>query len=1091
MSEPIRNNPLTHTPENSHTDNTYWRSLDQLADTPEFRDFLHREFPLGASEFNDSSDGMGRRRFMTLMSASMALAGLATGCRRPVQHILPAARVSDLTIAGDAQFFATIMDLGGQALGLVVRSNDGRPTKIEGNPAHPASLGGANAWAQASVLDLYDPDRSQSVRHDGKTLRVENKHNGWPEFVKFADPHFTKLRESQGTGLRILTESSSSPSLRELRDFFLKTFPQAKWHTYDAVSRDNALAGAQIATGQAAQAHYAYDRADVVLAVDSDFLGLDPQVVINTKKFSKRRQVTATKADLNRLYAVESQFSITGAMADHRQRMQSSRIGGFLAALAKELGVSGAGIDNLAGKYSGDKKFLGAVAKDLAAHKGKSIVTVGARQPAAVHALAHLINSALTNVGATITLTRAIADNAESGMASLKDLTQAMDAGQVNTLLILGGNPVYSAPADLGFGDKLKKVAARIHLGQEIDETGAACNWHINAAHYLETWGDGRAVDGTASIQQPLIEPLYDGKSALEVLAHISGYPQKKPYDIVRATWQKQIATDFEKSWARALHDGVIAGTAFPALTPAINAGNVAAELDKLAAAGGTLVAASNDIEINFMQDASLYDGRFANNAWMQEAPDPMSKLTWDNAAVMSAGTAKRLEVKNEDMIKVTYRGNDLELPVFIVPGTADNAIFIALGYGRTNVGKVGKGGEYTFPDKIGETLSSFLGANSTTFVGGGFNANKLRRSDTPDFGMGASVQKLGRTYALAATQDHWSMEGRSIVVEGTTDQYNKDPKFVSHKVEDPKRTDLYEPALKFDTGPQWGLAIDLNACTGCNACVIACQSENNIPVVGKEQVRRGREMNWIRMDRYFTGVPDIDFFSSKEPELNEDQVRAVYQPVGCQHCENAPCENVCPVAATVHSEDGLNTMAYNRCVGTRYCSNNCPYKVRRFNFANWHEDLKKPEYEVRKMAHNPEVTVRMRGVMEKCTYCIQRIQNAKIKIKVQARQQGQDWKIADGAITPACAQTCPADAIVFGDILDPNSRVSQWKNSPRDYKLLNELNIRPRTSYLAKLRNPNTELEPATAADSHGGGHDAKPAAAESNPAEHKNATH
>lgn len=1066
MTEPTRNNPDIHNSSSDKmADNAYWRSLDQLADTQEFREFLHREFPPGASEL---ADGMDRRRFLTLMSASMALAGLAAGCRRPVEKILPATKVSELTLAGEAQYYATIMDMGGQAMGLVVRSNEGRPTKIEGNPAHPASLGAANAYAQASVLDIYDSARSQFIRKDGKPLRVKNNKGeerdiGWQEFTRFAKDHFAKLKAGQGAGLRFLAESSSSPSLRELRDHVLKTFPQAKWHTWDAVSQDNALAGAQLAFGQPVHTHYAFDVADVMLAVDSDFLALDPQSVANTKNFSKKRRVIGTAGEMNRLYAVESHFSVTGAMADHRLRLQSNKIGSFLAAVARELGTTAVGLDALAGKYTGDRKWVSEVAKDLASHKGRSIVVVGARQPAAVHALGHLINQTLGNNGGTVRYTPAFSGTFESSVASIRDLAQAIDGGQIKTLVILGGNPVYTAPADLNLAEKLKKVENRIHLGLDNDETAHACNWHVNAAHYLESWGDGRAWDGTASIQQPLIDPLFNGKSSLELLALISEYPQQTAYEIVRTYWQKQLTGgDFEKSWARALHDGVIANTAFAASTPSLNAGSIGAELEKMASA---TPAGSGNIEINFMQDASLYDGRFANNAWMQEAPDPMTKLTWDNAAVMGKGTADKLGVQKEDLVTVTVGGNKLELPVLIVPGYADDSIAISLGYGRTQVGQIGKGGEYTYPDVIGERLTSFAGSNSATFTGGGFNAYKLRTSDGLDFVTG-SVTKANGTYPLAVTQDHWSMEGRAIVREGTLEHFKKEPRFAPEMVHETEGimknpTDLYEPALKFEQGPQWGLAIDLNSCTGCNACVVACQSENNIPVVGKEQVRRGREMHWIRMDRYFTGVPNINFFSREEPKIDEDRIRAVYQPVACHHCENAPCENVCPVAATVHSDEGLNTMAYNRCVGTRYCLNNCPYKVRRFNFANWHENLKQPENETLKMVYNPEVTVRMRGVMEKCSYCVQRIQNAKIKVKAAARQQGKEWKIEDGTITPACAQTCPADAIVFGDILDPNSRVSQWKAQPRDYLLLGEINVRPRTSYLAKLRNPNKELEP------------------------------
>jgi molybdopterin-containing oxidoreductase family iron-sulfur binding subunit len=1074
MNEPV--NPK-HT--KSAEEKQYFRSLDQLADTPEFRDFLHREFPANASEWLDGQEGMDRRKFLTLMSASLALAGLAAGCRRPVEKILPATKVSELTLAGDAQFYATIMNLGGAALGLLVRSNDGRPTKIEGNPAHPESLGATNAYAQASVLSLYDPERSQFVRRDGKRLEDSNSRDiGWDEFSKFAAAHFADLKAKQGTGLRILAESVSSPALREAKDAFLKVFPQAKWHTWDAISKDNALAGAQLATGQLVQAHYDFDKADVVLSADADFLATEQGSVASTKKFSRKRRVMANADEMNRLYVAETNFTVTGAMADHRLRLQSRQVGAFLAAVAKELGV--AGIDGIAGKYSSDKKFVSAVAKDLAAHKGKSVVVVGSRQPAAVHALGHLINSVLSNTGATVRYTRAFNDTFERSVDSLKSLVNDINGGQVNTLVILGINPVFTSPADVNFGEAVKKVSTKIHLGLENDETAAACNWHLNEAHFLETWGDGRASDGTASIQQPLIDPLFGGKSAMELLAMLSGAEQQKGYDIVRSTWQKQIATGFDKAWERALSEGLIAGTAFPAITPSINAGSITAELDKMAnASGGALVAPKGDIEINFVQDASVYDGRFANNAWLQETPDPMTKLTWDNAALMSITTAKRLGVEKEDVIKLVYRGRELEMPALPLPGHADDSITVSLGYGRLQVGKIGRGENYTYQDKVGELLTSFLGSTPIN-SGGGFNANKLRMSDALDGGAGVTVTKVGRKYPLACTQDHWSMEGRNIVLEGSIEEFKKEPNYFKDKLEEVKASDLYEPGYKFESGNQWGMAIDLNACTGCNACVVACQSENNIPVVGKEQVRRGREMNWIRMDRYFVGsgypdtklAPGGEVKPESQPEFNEDHIQAVYQPVACQQCENAPCENVCPVAATVHSDEGLNAMAYNRCIGTRYCSNNCPYKVRRFNFANWHEDLKKPENAVQKMVYNPEVTVRVRGVMEKCTYCVQRIMNTRIRVKAQARRAGEEWKLPDGAIVPACAQTCPADAIVFGDIRDVSSRVAQWKKNPRNYDLLAEINVKPRTSYLAKLRNPNAELEPSTGhskKESHG----------------------
>jgi MoCo/4Fe-4S cofactor protein with predicted Tat translocation signal len=1092
------------------TGREYWRSLDQLADTPEFRNFLHREFPEHASELTDD---VSRRKFLVLMSAALGMAGLAA-CRRPVEKILPVSRANEPIVPGVPLMFATVMNFAGQAQGLLVRSNDGRPTKVEGNPLHPASLGSTSGFAQAAILNLYDPDRARSVMQGGQR-------KSWKDFTDFASKHFADLRARQGEGLRILAESDSSPSLRELRDHVLKTFPQARWHVYDAVSHDNVSAGAQLAFGQIVHAHYAFDRADVVVALDSDFLGLDPQSTVNVKQFAKKRRTgtevehqgshdahgaqqpsageqqsasqqshegaqgaggraaepreqdtvrqaersnlnppsaTPTPAQttpagdaglsaaqrhggqsvpaapgggapqgaqggadsgkMNRLYAVESNFTVTGAMADHRLRLQSARVGGFLAALAGKLGVAVGGLDKSLRAVANDPrvdKWAAAIAKDMQANRGRSVVVVGARQPAAVHALAHVINGSFG--GEVTRYTPAFSDKFESGVESLRALAADIDGGRVNTLVVLGGNPVYAAPADLNFGEKLGKVQHSIYLGTHEDETAASSKWLVNEAHFLEAWGDGRAWDGTASIQQPLIAPLHDGRSAIELLAFISDYPQKSGYEIVRALWQRQMTGgDFEKAWARALHDGVIANTAFAEVRPAANAGAVGGALE-------ALPEFKEGIEVNFVPDSSVYDGRFANNAWLQEAPDPMTKLVWDNAALMSKDTAERLGVGTGDLVKLNFNGANLDLPVFILPGHAKDSITVPLGYGRGRAGRVG--------------------------TGVGFNAYKARTSGVQDFVVGASVMKTGGKYDLATTQDHWSMEGRPVVREASLADFQAKPAFAKQETH---VFSIYEEPYNYSTGQQWGMAIDLNTCVGCNACVVACQSENNVPVVGKDQVMRGREMHWLRMDRYFTNIPETEFGpgGGRQRGFDEDRMEAVQQVMLCQHCENAPCETVCPVAATVHSEDGLNTMAYNRCVGTRYCSNNCPYKVRRFNFLNWHRDISETE----KMAQNPDVTVRMRGVMEKCTFCVQRIQAAKITAKADGRRA-----VRDGEVTTACAQACPADAIVFGDINDPNSQVSRMRKQAREYKLLEELNVKPRTSYLAKVRNLNQEL--------------------------------
>lgn len=1069
----------------------YWRSLDELSNAPEYRKFVEREFPEGASELTNDLD---RRKFLLLAAAGIGMAGL-TACRRPLEKVIPVGgKVTELLVPGVPEHYATIFNLGGQAQGLLVRSNDGRPTKIEGNPQHPASQGATSGYAQASILDLYDPDRSKSVTQNkqGKT---------WDDFVRTATPLFAELKGKQGDGLRILAASNSSPALRELRNHIATTFPQAKWHTYDAISQDNALAGANLAFGQPAHAHYAFDHAEVVLALDSDFLGSDLNSTANIKAFSKKRRNgsaieasegghgaaaahgepkaeaehkteakpaenktpaenkeaakpeaakteaakpagaaeaahSADSGKMNRLYAVESNFTITGGMADHRLRLQSSKIGGFLAALAKQLGVAANGLDKHAAAIGGNAlaaKWVTAVAKDLTANKGKAVVVVGSRQPAHVHALAHLINASVA--GDTVKYTRAFDEKFESGLDSLKALAADAAGGKVNTLVVLGSNPIYDAPSDVKFRDALKQVKNKIHVGLYQDETAVECDWHVNEAHYLESWGDGRAYDGTASIQQPLIAPLHNGKSALEVLATVADYPQKSGYDIVKTLWLKSLGG--EKAWNKAVHDGVIANTAFAAMTPAANAGAIGGALDAAPVAG-------TGLEINFIQDASMYDGRFANNGWMQEVPDPMTKLVWDNAALMSKDTAEKLNVSNEEIIKLSFKGRELRLPVWILPGHAKDSISVALGYGRTETGRIGKGYDQTFGRVI--DVNSF-----GTTVGG--NSYLLRTSDAMDFATGVEIAKTGETHKIAATHDHWSMEGRPLVREATLEDFTKNPAVVKEQAEDPHMITLFDHPWDFKEGNQWGMAIDLNTCVGCNACVIACQSENNIPIVGKDQVLRGREMHWIRMDRYFTNVPATEFEigGAKPLKFDEDHMQAVQQPMTCQQCEHAPCEEVCPVAATVHNEEGLNTMAYNRCVGTRYCSNNCPFKVRRFNYLNWHKDISETE----KMQQNPEVTVRMRGVMEKCTYCTQRIS----AVKQQAKAEGHR-AIKDGEITPACAQVCPADAIVFGNINDPNTHVSKLRKQARNYQLLVELNINPRTTYLAKLRNINKELE-------------------------------
>jgi len=974
----------------------YWRSLNQLAGTREFSEWVHREFPANASEM---LDGNSRRTVLKLMAASFGLAGL-TACHRPVEHILPYAKGVEDMIPGHPYFYTTVMSLSGGVSGVLVESHDGRPTKIEGNPDHPGSQGAASAMQQAAILGLYDPDRSAAVLEAGKP-------SDWASFEKAAKA----ISLGDGSGLRFLSEAVTSPSLGALRADALKKFPKAKWVEYEPISREHERSGLTMAFGQALEPVTDFSKAKVIVALDADFLGLDSPTVLPTKQYSKGRKF-ASEEDFekaNRLYAVESQFSLTGANADHRLRMRSTEVKQFAMDLASSLGAV-PGLNVLSGS---DKraKFLAAAVKDLKAAGAGALVVAGGRQPAMVHALAAAINQTLGSAAVSYVKS----DKGDAGVEALRALTSEMTSGQVQTLVILGGNPAYTAPADLQFAVAVSKVANSIHLGLDDDETAAAVKWHIPEAHFLESWSDARAADGTTSIQQPLISPLYDGKTAAEIVALLIDAKDKKAYDIVRNYWQSQWGPkEKEMAWRKALNDGVIA-SAKPAETV-----KVALDSKKLAsAAGAEAKASATGIEVGFYPSAAAWDGRFANNGWMQEAPDPITKLTWGNAAMISPATAREQKLEDGDVISISRGSYKLEAAVMVQPGHTDNCVSISIGYGRVKCGRVGKDV--------------------------GYNANLIRTSDAYWFGDGFAITVTGRKVIHATTQEHGTLDDKSvnaehlnerpILRETTLEEYKKSPKVIEEMSEVPELHSIY-PEVKYDKGNQWGMAIDLTSCTGCNACVVACQAENNIPVVGREQVMRGREMHWIRMDRYYTGPED-------DPQLVE-------QPIPCMQCENAPCENVCPVAATSHSPEGLNDMAYNRCVGTRYCANNCPVKVRHFNFLNFHKH-DSPEFA---MAQNPDVTVRMRGVMEKCTYCVQRIQETKIKAKLDGRRP-----IKDGEIVTACQQTCPAEAIVFGNINDPESRVSKLKKQERNYALLAELDIKPRTTYLAKLRNPNPEL--------------------------------
>jgi molybdopterin-containing oxidoreductase family iron-sulfur binding subunit len=970
----------------------YWRSLDQLANTPKFREWMAREFP---SVTEIEMDGSSRRNILKLMAASFGLAGL-TACSRPVEHIFPISKNVENYSPGEPYFYTSIMSLAGQVFGLLIETHDGRPTKIEGNPDHPFSQGAATALAQGSLLNLYDPDRSARILQN-------SKETSWESF----EAYVKGLNLGDGTGVRFLSESVTSPSLMALRADTLKRFPKAKWIEYESVQRTNGHEGAMLAFGEPVKIQTNFDKAKCILALDSDFLGWDWTTPLPTKQFSSRRRVASEEdfEKVNRLYSVESQFSITGANADHRLRMAGSEIKQFAVDVAIALGaLPGMPVLN----NDRRTKFLQAAVKDLKAAGPEALVITSPRQPPVVHALAFLMNQTLGSLGKTMEFYKATPeDRVESGVNALKDLTAELNSGQVSTLAIFGGNPAYTAPADLQFAAAISKAANSIHLGPDENETAAAAKWHFPESYYLESWSDGITATGVASIQQPVIEPIFNGRNVAELLALITGSKDTKAHDIVKNYWTAQWpAADRDKTWRKVLNDGVIPGKAPEPLKVTADAKRIAA------AVAAEPKPASGGIEVGFFPSSAAWDGRFANNAWMQEAPDPMTKQVWGNAALISPATARAKDLHDGDVVTL-QRGNvKMEAGILVTPGQADNTIAISLGYGRARCGHVGKDV--------------------------GFNANLIRTTDGFWYGPGFEISKTGGKFEYATTVERGlaeHMNDRPLYREATIDEYKSNPKVIDEMNELPELHSVYSEKV-YNEGYQWGMSIDLGACTGCNACVLACQAENNVPVVGKKEVTHGREMHWLRIDRYYVG--------------SDDEPRAVEQPIPCMQCENAPCENVCPVEATSHSAEGLNDMVYNRCVGTRYCANNCPFKVRHFNFLNWHRN----EPEIWSMVYNPDVTVRMRGVMEKCTYCVQRIQETRIKANIEGRRE-----IREGEIQTACQQTCPADAIVFGNINDPNSRVSKLKKQERQYAMLAEMDIKPRTTYLARLRNPNPEL--------------------------------
>lgn len=1044
----------------------YFRSLAELENTPEFEQFLHREFPQAASEF---PEGVSRRRWMQLMGASLALGGVgATGCRFKKEQIAEFVVRPEGRIAGVPNYFATNFEWAGRAVHLLVTNVDGRPIKLDGNPQHPLhakwnpaefkdgretkfATAGCDVYSQGAILSLYDPERLGDVLQAGVI-------KAWSDFEKAAADSVKELEASKGKGLAILFEPTKSPSLQRMFADVKAKFPEATLVAYDPVEHPAQAAAIEAAGGGKATVMYQLDQAKVIACLDADLLGSDPMAMTYARQFATGRNPDDPNV-MNRLYVVESQHSVTGGAADFRFAIRSSQMGAFMALLEAAIDRSkGDG-----GKVSTTDDFwtldanarvtrvVEVMARDLVANQGACLVSVGAFQPADVQQAALRINAKLGNIGKTVQLLD-VPNGSPEGSINLATFVAQAEAGAFQAAWIFGTNPVYSAPGDLNVKTALGKIKTTVYLADYADETASVATWVLPAAHPLEAWGDVRAFDGTYGVCQPQIDPLLNGRSSLQVLATLAGIPETDMMAYVMGTAEKVSGKTLTKrQWKEVLNLGFMDGTRAPLA-------NVTVSQEGSLAAGtvDTQKIKKGDVEVVILPSESVYDGRLANNGWLQELPKPITKLTWDNAALVSPHTAKELGLKQGELAKITHQGSSVSLPVFIVLGQAEGSITIHMGYGRTAGGKVGEG--------VGQNINPIRGAKKGSIL--------------------TQCEVVGLTipYPLATTQDHFALDyfgmkeiakrAPQLIREMTLVDYKANPRLAAeaYAPHHPNVSMWKEPIEKIMEAPetkdlpQWAMTIDLNKCVGCNACVIACQAENNVPIVGKEQVKRGREMHWLRLDRYFSCDQKATYTEGKSPFDEPIDVMVVHQPVACVHCETAPCEQVCPVAATVHTEEGINAMAYNRCIGTRYCANNCPYKVRRFNYYNfnekygyfygWMDKREEVNTKLQSLVLNPEVTVRGRGVMEKCTYCVQRVQNGKIK----ARQVG-DGQVQDGDIRTACQDACPTQAIVFGNKVDKTSRVAQLQQNPRNYALLDELNVKPRTLYLARVRNVPVEL--------------------------------
>jgi MoCo/4Fe-4S cofactor protein with predicted Tat translocation signal len=1019
------------------TGRRFWKNLDELAETDSFQQLMAEEFPrqsLGST--SEWVDAVSRRGFLKVMGASLALAGLAGCTKQPDEPIFAYVKQPEDLVLGKSMYFATAHPFPTGAIPVLVKSDAFRPIKLEGNPEHPVSKGKSDAFTQATLLGMYDPDRSQRVMYRGEA-------SSWGGFQQaFAT---AAKQTSGGQGIYFLSETITSPTLAVQWKQVAAKYPQAKLVQWEPVNSDASRIASKAAFGEYKDAQYKLEEADVILSLDADFLGgiAHPGFLPLAAGYAERHRYDESRAP-NRLYVVETMPTVTGFKAEHRLGLKPSEIAPFAQALASGSAPTLTNPDQ--------QKFFTALAADLKASSGKVVVIPGEQASPAVHAAAYALNASLGAVGKTVVYTETVNPMPSVQTEELKSLVADMNAGKVQWLVMLGVNPLYSAPADLEFLAAFNKVPTTVHQGLYLDETGVVSTWHVNGSHFLENWSDARAYDGTITIIQPMIDPMYGGKSSHDVFQALLDNPEASAYDVVQANAKTYIKGDFATSWRKALHDGWVDGTAFTGASATPKAG-------ALTAAAAT--SSTGGYEISFRPDPSLYDGRYANLGWLQELPKQVTNLSWDNAALMSMATIAELKVEETDLIEITLDGRKVTAPVLMAPGHPDGAITVHLGLGRrAEAGRVG--------------------------AGVGFDAYKLRTADAPYYQAGATAKKNGSDYDLCVTKVHntehrgsfaqhdlekplsdkdgtYSLAGheameRAIIRYATLDEAKKNPNFAheggdhslvnkvgySPEGETPQHDESFFPdAWRYDkVDPSsgkiqnaWGMSIDLNSCVGCNACIVSCYAENNIAVVGREQVKVGRNMQWIRIDTYFEG--DLQ------------APRAHFQPMACQHCENAGCEQVCPVGATVHTPEGLNTMVYNRCVGTRYCSNNCPYKVRRFNFLLYSDY----DTESLKFMRNPDVTVRSRGVMEKCSYCVQRIEAAKIEADKENRA------VRDGEIVTACQQACPTSAIVFGNLNDKASKVAKLKATERDYPVLADLNFRPRTTYTAGVINPNPEL--------------------------------